>query len=223
MKEMSKRYQIAYILILIIIFFLKRPYFNEICQEGGIIPYKILILYSDNLMLNFLWLVPIILNVFIVSKYLYYKLISFDTRYRNRRKYFINIIMNSLKLHIYIASLIILLQWFMCFLTFDIHIEINILLLIIYMKYIIELYLVNIVILIIAMLINNYIYSLIIVLFIILLALQFVNCFYIPFITLYTSYKINFVDILILILLIFIIRRIYINMDLGGIKNESSS
>ncbi len=223
MKKQNKKELLIYALIITITCVLKFPYIAEIIDESTFIPYDILIFYSKNNYINFVWLIPIIANVFIVSSSLYYTLMNFDTRFRNRNKYLLKILKESIIKNVLFALIAIIIQWIIFILIFKFKISLSVVLLTICLKYAIEIYLFSIIIMSIALVINNFIYSFVINISLMILLINSFRLPFVPFVNLYCNYKINIFDTIILLTLIIVIKLIYSKKDLGGIKNEIDS
>lgn len=217
---MNKKNSILFIIVLALVMFLKYPYLNEIGQDSEFAFYHLLITFSKNNLVNFIWFIPILFNIFVISKDIYYKLVSFDARYHNRNRYWNAKMKENIVQHFLICCITILGQWILFVIFSEVEITINGLLIIFFLKYFVELYLTSIIILVISLLIHNYIYAFIIVLITILLFISSAKLFYIPFVSLYVGYNLNIFNILILIGLIILTRKIYRKLDLGGVQNE---
>ena len=69
---------------------------------------------------------------------------------------------------------------------------------------------------------DNYIYSFIYTIALMFLLVATTKNFYIPFVTLFSNYRINLINCLFLIILYLIIKRLYNRIDLGGVKVETN-
>lgn len=217
---MNKKNIVIFIVLLLVVVFLKYPFVDEIIHNSELPFYTTLIATSKNNFVNFIWFIPIMLNIFVVSKDIYYKLINFDQRYKNRHLYFKTKIKENFILHLLISCITAIGQWILFAIILKTNIIIGKMIIIFFFKYVIELYLVSIIILMISLLVSNYIYTFIFILLIIHLLINSVKLFYIPFISLYVKCNLNIIDIFILIELIILTNKIYKRLDLGGIKNE---
>lgn len=221
MKKYNIKQLLIYCFMLFITCILKNQYLPEIINDSSsFIPFRILIFYSKNTYINFVWLIPIISSVFILSSSLYYRLINFDVRLKNRQRYLFKLLKESLKQNIFMSIMTIVIQWILFMFAFNFTIEINVDIFQVVIKYIIEIYLLSIIIVFLALLINNYIYSYIITVSTMIILLNSFVVTFIPFINIYCDYTIRFVDVLSIVLLVVSINHIYRNKDLGGVKNE---
>ena len=222
MKKYNKKQLLIYISILVLTCILKIPYIPEIIDDYSLIPFNIIVYYSKNSYINFVWLIPIVSSSFILSSTLYYKLINFDTRFKNRYRYLLQLIKDNLLSSILFSILTTLIQWLVFMLYFKFNIEINVMLCIIIIKYALEIYLLSISILIISLLINNFIYSYVIIISTIIILINSFRVSFLPFVNLYCDYNINIIDMIILFILALLIKFIYEKKDLGGVKNETN-
>lgn len=223
MKKFNKKQLLIYIFIILITCILKKPYILEIIEDYSLAPFNILIFYSKDNYINFVWLIPIISSTFILTSSLYYKLINFDTRFKNRYRYLSKLLKENLWKNILFTILTILIQWIIFMCIFKFTIQINEMIFLIIIKYILEMYLLSIGILVLSLLINNFIYSFVIIISIILILINSFRLSFIPFVNLYCNYRINIADIILVIMLMLLIRFIYRKKDLGGVKNEVDS
>ncbi len=220
---MSNGKKFIYLTIILVTCYMKIPFLLEMRSWMNVSYYKIIIDFSKNNIYNFIWFIPVILNIFLISKNMYYKLIKMNPRYKNRKTYYFSIIKDNIKNHIILGTFTILVQIILFTIIFQLPIETKTIFLIFYFKYIIETFLLIMIIVIGALVIDNFIYSIIIVTCTVLVLLNSFKCFYIPFVSLYVNYNINYVDFFIIIILIFILKSLYIKIDLGGVKDENSS
>lgn len=220
MRRYNKKQLMIYIFILVITCILKMPYITEIIDDYSLIPFNIVVYYSKNNYINFVWLIPIVASSFILTSTLYYKLINFDVRFKNRYRYLLELLKDNLWSSILFALFTTIIQWFIFAIYFKFNIEINEMLCIIIIKYALEIYLLSISILIISLLINNFIYSYVIIISIIIILINSFRVPFFPFVNLYCDYNINIIDIIMVFILVLLIKSIYEKKDLGGVKNE---
>lgn len=217
-RRISKNNIILFFVIIIITCILKYPYLNEILENSEWC-YKLIILYSNNNYINIIWLMVIIFQIFFITSEYYNRLISFDMRYGNRINYLNKIFKESIIKHILLSSISIFIQWTIFSIIAHTKVTINSITLNIFLKYIVEIYILSLIIIIIAILVKNYIYSFVYSIAISILCLISIKNFWIPFITLYYNYKFNMFNILTLMFLYIFIKYLYKKLDLGGIKN----
>ena len=220
MRRDNKKQLMIYIFILVITCILKMPYITEIIDDYSLIPFNIVVYYSKNNYINFVWLIPIVASSFILTSTLYYKLINFDVRFKNRYRYLLELLKDNLWSSILFALFTTIMQWLIFAIYFKFNIEINEMLCIIIIKYALEIYLLSISILIISLLINNFIYSYVIIISIIIILINSFRVPFFPFVNLYCDYNINIIDIIMVFILVLLIKSIYEKKDLGGAKNE---
>lgn len=220
MKKYNKKQLLIYISILVLTCILKIPYIPEIIDDYSLIPFNIIVYYSKNNYINFVWLIPIISSSFILSSTLYYRLINFDTRFKSRYRYLLQLIKYNLLSSVLFSILTTLIQWLIFTIYFKFSIEINVMLCIIIIKYALEICLLSTSILIVSLLINNFIYSYVIIISTIIILINSFRVSFLPFVNLYCDYNINIIDIIMLFILALLIKFIYEKKDLGGVKNE---
>ena len=208
--------------MIIIICLLKYNYINDTSyQDSAELMRNFLIFWGNNYLINLIWILPILMNLVFVSKKYYFKLINFDTRYKNRNKYILNFIKNCLIYSFFYNLVLILIQIFIIgFLSnSDISFSIETIKLII--SYILENTFLNFLLIFLALNIRNYMYSLLLIIILcVILLTTFSNNIYIPFVSLYWTNNINFITIALLILVLFFIRKKYLKFDIGGYEND---
>ncbi len=195
---------------------------NEICEETSVASYYAIVHFTNNTVFNLIWITPIVLNILIISKNIYFELINFDTRYKNRKRYFIKKLKKNFFNHTLMCTITILIQWFTFIFIFNLPIEINFVSFIIFIKYIFEIYLVIILILFLSLMFDNYIYSFISTVALMFLLVATTKNFYIPFVTLFVDYRINLINCLLFIFLYLKAMQLYKRLDLGGVKGETN-
>lgn len=220
MKKYNKKHLLIYTSILVLTCILKMPYIPEIIDDYSLIPFNIVVYYSKNNYINFVWLIPILTSSFILASTLYYKLINFDTRFKSRYRYLFKLLKNNLWNSILFSIFTTLIQWLIFMIHFKFNIVINETLCLIIIKYALEIYLLSISILVISLLINNFIYSYIIIISIIIILINSFRVTFFPFVNLYCNYNINIIDIVMIFAWILLIKFIYERKNLGGVKNE---
>ncbi len=220
MKKCNKKKLLIYVSILVLTCILKMPYISEIIDDYSLIPFNTIVYYSKNNYINFVWLIPIVSSSFILSSTLYYKLINFDTRFKNRYRYLLKLMKDNLWNNILFSMLTVLIQWLIFMTYFKFNIEMSAILCIFVIKYILENYILSISILTLSLLINNFIYSYVIIISIIIVFITSFRVSFLPFVNLYCNYNINIIDITVLFVLALLIKFIYEKKDLGGGKNE---
>ncbi len=223
MKRYDKKKLLLYIFIILIVCILKKPYLPEIIDDYSHIPFNILAFNSKNSYINFVWIIPIISSTFILTSSLYYKLINFDTRFKNRKRYLFECLKENFVQSIWFAMITILMQWFIFMFTFKFTIQINEMVFLIIIKYMLETYLLSSSILFLSLLIDNFIYSYTIVISSVIILINSFKFSFVPFVNLYCNYNINISDALLIIILILFMNFIYRKKDLGGAKYETSS
>ena len=184
--------------------------------------HDIVVHWGDDQLVNIIWLIPIIMNLIFVSKTYYAKAINFSTRYKNRCNFIFSVIKENLLYSFVFNFSVALLQT--CILTVltkaNIHFSFAVLEL--FISYSVECTFLNFVVLLFAIYSKHYMHSFLAVMIICIMLLMVLgNNIYIPFVCLYSSYKINCFTVVVLVGLIFLIRKKYLIEDLiGGYEND---
>lgn len=219
MKKINIRELLFILLSLLFICFLKKNYLlsTTIDSHEDFI-YKCIIFFGNNTIVNLIWFIPFLIDIYIFAKNFYYKLLHFDVRFKNRKKYlnhtliiytFYSLVFNLFIALSQIVILILLIQRNFASSSFIIAFII---------KYALELTVLNLIIIYIAIHIKNFIYAtlLVIVIIVIILNLAY-NNIYLPFLNLFSDSKIQVNTLLIIILMILLIKKHYLHCDIGGI------
>ncbi len=226
MKGINLRKFVLFIMIISIICILKNVFIS--LNNAGTYAYfvrKVLVSWDESQILNIIWLLPVMLSNYIVSRKYFFKVHHFDTRYNNRN-FFINKLLIKCCLESIIFNfLIAFLQVIVLSLSTKTSIVINIDVVSTFVQYIIESVFLNVIIILCSMYIKNFMYTYIIFLMIIILSLTtIINLSFIgenpnlPFINIYYSNKISLVTILLTGAVIYFIKKLYIHYDiLGGV------
>ena len=85
MKFVNKKDFLIYLLILLAVTYLKSIYLSEVYIDNWW--YQALIFFGSDQFVNILWLIPILIQVFFISKKIYVELNYFDLRYKNRNNF----------------------------------------------------------------------------------------------------------------------------------------
>ena len=88
MKFVNKKDFLIYLLILLAVTYLKSIYLSEVYIDNWW--YQALIFFGSDQFVNILWLIPILIQVFFISKKIYVELNYFDLRYKNRNNFLKN-------------------------------------------------------------------------------------------------------------------------------------
>lgn len=217
MKRFNLKRIFTIILVLCLFCYLKKgniPFDNSI---PGI--YNIIILWSDSVLINIVWLLPIMFTFYMIGKKFFFNLLSFDMRYKNRKKYFRknvvyfitnSILFNSFVFFFQLIALLYINGYFICM---------NTSLLVFLLQYIVEMTFATLLIVLTGLLLKNFIYSYLIYITFFLLGIIILKPNqYIPFFSLYNSININFFSSFGIVILILIIKKMYKHYDIGGIE-----
>ncbi len=218
MKTINIKKGIFVIMTTIIIILLKRLFINSI-YEGEYITYikKMLFMQSsDNFMINFLWLLPIVLNIYVITTKGYDKLSHFDIRFINRKKYVKCELRKLLLETLYLNIFIVIIQMIAFSLQFKISLNISLLKFILhYLIYNIGL---DLIIIFISLIIKKYMYSFIIILIMLIVFLQMNNKMF--FLDL-GNWNIVSMFIIISLFTVVLIYRLYLHLDIKEVNYEN--
>lgn len=226
MKRIDLGKLILYILVIICVCFLKKNYIYAISNDDGISFVKVVLAYwGSNQLVNLIWFLPIIFDIYVLSKKYFYRLIHFDLRYKNRRKY-----INFSLLSFIIESLLFVLLSVFCQLIIISLFMKNIFIgnfndLFFILQFVIENVFLIVTIVLFSLIIKRLMYSLIsiiIINFIILTSainLSLISSqVYLPFINIYFGNNNYFITASIVLFEIIIIKKIYLHCDIGGME-----
>lgn len=213
--KLYKKELLFYVIIILLLSLIKAP-FIAIDEELSCLEtiYQYYIHYGDLPQLNIIWLAPILVSMFFITKSVYLKLMNFNLRYHNRKDYFIRIT-KLLLINVIIYCLLgIVLQLPALVLKTNLVIEMDKGLLVFILKYLIELLAVSAILLLVAVLIKNYTYAFVMIVITIISFLTKLRISWIPFITLYTGTKINIISLVFIGLNIITLYYRYIKRDI---------
>lgn len=221
MKYLNKKDICIYIVIIVCITYLKSIYLRDIFQDENW-EYQYFIYFGNNQFVNIVWLLPILVQVFFISKNCYMKMCYFDLRYKSRKnllnKIFIYVIENQL---IYVC-IAVFLQIIGLYIFTDIKLSLSSYILEFFCKYFIEVMLYTVVLIYFSLLISRFTISFIIELFVLIIALMLFRISYVPIVTLFYDYHFNYITILCIVIMLCFIKKLYLSKDLlGGVKYDT--
>ena len=225
MKKIDIKKIIIYILVIIIICFLKKNYIYSIGNGEESFIKDILVYWKDNQVVNIIWFLPIIYEIFVISKKYFYKLIYFDVRSKNRKKYIKKVLISFMIESFCFIFLLELSQLVIINFLIPNTIRINIDGLVFILKYVIENIFLIVEIIFVALLIKKLMYSIILILilnFLILISSMNLSLIstqiYIPFVNIYFESGSSLITMLIILIGIIMIKKIYLKYDIGGME-----
>ena len=186
---------IIYIFLMILFSIIKAPFIDTIDAETfteQFITYYIH--YGELQQFNIIWITPIFIMIFFISKDKYLSLVNFNLRFHNRKDYFISIIKNLIIKIITYSFVYFFVQLPVLLLNINFSIEINLEMFKFISKYTIEVYTIIICILMITIYIRNYTYCFVGILSIFYLLLR-INYSYIPFVSIFINNKLNIISV----------------------------
>ncbi len=177
--------------------------------------YNLFVFWSDNEMDNLIWLLPILLNLYIIGKFYYENMSTFEMRFKNRKCYIYHQLRCCIVDSILLNLVILFVQYIVLGLHLNIFVSSDFILLEIIAKYVIELTALNMVLILLAMILNDFTYSFIILTIFQILALKLVGVSKdIPFLSLYKGSEMNYFTILLLFFTMIGVIFIYKRMEL---------
>lgn len=183
----------------------------------------VLVLWTDSQILNLIWLLPILIGIDLIAKKYYFKINSFDMRYKNKINFINKFLISVLCYSIFINFFIALIQVISMSLYAKCTIIINSKIIFCFVQYIIETTLLNLSIILFAIYFKKFMYVYVIYLMYIIIGLILIinlslvnNKIYLPFINIYYENKINYISIAFIVMILFLIKRKYIRSDILG-------
>ena len=224
MKKINAKKFLLFIISMLVVCLVKSIFIDSIPEQKYCdFVHDVLIYWGDNYLNNIVWLLPIILSVYIISGRFYLKLREFETRYWNRKRYVKAMLKNIFISSMFLNFMISLAQIIVFTIYFNKQINIDLNILSVLFRYVLENTFLNILIILCSMYINNYMFIVVVALIIIILSLTMtinLNVFapnmYIPFVNIYYSESINIITILLIPLILYFIGIKYEKCDIIG-------
>lgn len=217
MRKIKIKSIILTVTLITTVFILKSPYISSL-YEGEYISFirQVLFKQGDNLIANIFWLFPIVGSLFLISNYGYNQLISFSTRYQNRRIYVKSILYKTIVYSLLFNALFAVLQIIIFSRSYGIQFGLNLIHVI--LQYVIENTFLSLLVICISFVIKKYIYSYISILLVIIILLNAPESYgrWVPFISLNYTNSINLITVISCIVVTFIIYKLYLHCDIGG-------
>ena len=208
---------ISFAFMMGIICFFKTIYINSITYTSySDLVSNILIFWNKNQFVNLIWFLPVLMNLFFVSKKYYEKLVVFNPRYGNRYNYVSYVIRDcfiysfAYNLIVALSEIIFITLFIKASYYFSFELIKNVLL------YVLINIFLDFVTLYLCLLINKYMYSFLIVISICIMFLVVSNNFTLSFLK---TYFIIYV-LVIIILVIYLIKGKYQKIDIGGLERD---
>ena len=219
MKFVNKKDFLIYLLILLAVTYLKSIYLSEVYTDNWW--YQALIFFCSDQFVNILWLIPILIQVFFISKKIYVELNYFDLRYKNRNNFLKNIFLCFIKEHTIYTTSFIVVQIIGLMILTGIPFKFDVGILELFCKYYIEIMFYIWLLILVSLVIQKYTISFLIELTLLLVLLNILKSSLFPIISLYYNYSFNFLTLPCICFVLHFIKKIYISRDLlGGIKYD---
>lgn len=220
MKRTSRKDLLVFLIVILAVTYLKSIYFYDI-YEGKNWQYQLFIYFGNNQIVNIIWLIPIIVQVFFISKNIYVEMCHFDLRYRNRNRFLKQIIVYFIKEHIIYTIISIVVQMLGLMLIVKVPMYLESYMIEFIGQYFIEIIFYIALLIIVSLLTSHYVLSFVVELCILIMMVMFFKNSYIPVVTLFSNYYFNYITVPCIFVIFYIIKKIYIAKDLiGGIRYD---
>ena len=183
MKFVNKKDFLIYLLILLAVTYLKSIYLSEVYTDNRW--YQALIFFGSDQFVNILWLIPILIQVFFISKKIYVELNYFDLRYKNRNNFLKNIFLCFIKEHTIYTTSFIVVQIIGLMILTGIPFKFDVGILELFCKYYIEIMFYIWLLILVSLVIQKYTISFLIELTLLLVLLNILKSSLFPIISLY--------------------------------------
>ena len=209
MKFVNKKDFLIYLLILLAVTYLKSIYLSEVYTDNWW--YQALIFFGSDQFVNILWLIPILIQVFFISKKIYVELNNFLK----------NIFLCFIKEHAIYTTSFIVVQIIGLMILTGIPFKFDVGILELFCKYYIEIMFYIWLLILVSLVIQKYTISFLIELTLLLVLLNILKSSLFPIISLYYNYSFNFLTLPCICFVLHFIKKIYVSRDLlGGIKYD---
>lgn len=207
---------LTFIFATVFVSFIKVDDYNLLSYTTAEFWYKLLISFDEDFISNFIWLIPILYMLFFVSKTTYIRIMNFNNRYKNRRQYINSCIKEFILFSVFVSLIFIIITFgFACFkysdyLIFDFNIFA------ICLKFTFEIMLFELLIVVLAIFIKNYTYSYLVLVFVFIICIMFFKKKWIPIVSIFADYQFNYWSFISFVLFYFLLRKVYLCLDIGG-------
>lgn len=213
MKQVNKKDIIIFLLIIAAIGYLKSVYLASM-DISNITVY--FICYGDNQLINVIWLLPILIQIFFISKQAFLELCHFDFRYKNRKTMIYKCITRILFLQLFYTLLSFISQLIVISLFIPIKLDISVIIFYFIIKYYLEILWFILLLLLVSIFSNEYTITLTCMTVIHILGISSLSWDYLPFTSLYRDCLINPITIIMIPIIMIILRYYFLKKDLLG-------
>ncbi|MDD2644231.1 MAG: hypothetical protein PHC65_06075 [Methanobacteriaceae archaeon] len=218
MKKINPMKLLYCVLIIISICILKNGFIIDAESNAEFIR-KVLIFWGPNQLVNLIWFLPVLLNLYIIAKVYFYHLQQFEMRFRHRKRFVNNMLLSCCLTSLMFNLIVAIVQVIILFSINKTSIILNLPIISILIHYTIENTFLNLIIILFAMFLKNFMYAYIVTLISIIITLSITtNNIYLPFINMYFSSEISVITILSIIITIILTKKLYIHQDIGGVE-----
>lgn len=221
MKHTNRKDLLIFLIVILAITYLKSIYFYDI-YEGENWQYQLFIYFGSEQFVNIIWLIPIIVQVFFISKNVYMEMCHFDLRYRNRKHLLKQVMIYFMKEHTLYTIISIVVQMLGLMLIMKVPMYLESYMIEFICQYFMEIMFYITLLVTVSLLTSHYILSFIAELTILIGMLMIFKNSYIPVMTLFCDYHFNYITVPCIFMTLYIIKKIYIAKDLlGGIRYDT--
>ncbi len=217
MKKINFLKFLCYLIIIYVICFLK--YSENYPKEADSFLYVIHIYQGDSLFQTIIYLLPFMVIFYVIGKKYFYQFNQFSLRYKNRNRFFKHVLFHFFIDSIFFSAFLFLSQSFLLSYMVRIPLKWNSFFFTFLWQYIFENMFMVLLLIVLATIFKNFLYAYLIEIIGILLALMVIlPKKEIPFLDLYAKVGINWVTMVGMILMIWILKKIYKRLDVGGVE-----
>lgn len=220
--KINKLEIIIYALIILLFSLIKASYIDSIDADDFVKMFiKYYIHYGELSQFNIIWITPLFVTIFFITKNVYLKLINFNLRFNSRKNCFKATVKILLIKTILYSLLFIIIQLPLLLIKTSYPVKITLEMLEFGLKIIIEIFATAMIVLAVSLFIKNYAYAITLILTVFYLLLR-TEAFYIPFCSLFISTRLNIVSMIASLFALVAIYKVYLHLDITGeIKNET--
>lgn len=221
-KQFNKKEVIFYFLLLIICLLLKmeREYLKDSLDGIIFIKQALFTFEKEQIIDNFIFLLPFFVQLFFVGKRLYFKLGHFQIRYKNRRRYLCHCFLDFIVVGSVFSILLILTHTLPYIYLYQIRFPITLSVIGYVFKIIVELLTFDLILVFLFLLMKRYSYCYLVLTIVFTILQQFYQRTYIPVISLFITDTFDMKICFLFGLLCILIYFIYTRMDMGGEMDE---
>lgn len=218
MKKVNWKKWIVLGILILGVCILKYPYVLA-DENSELFIKRIFVIWGKEQYVNLIWFLTFFIIFFYSTNELCSRLEHFEMRFKNRKRYIIYLLKSSILQFLIVNFVVIFLQ--VLILSMIAKMKITMIPWMFFMHYVVEMLVSMLTIIVLYLLTKNYIVAYIIFIGVILLSLIITNGVpFIPVISLFSKQKFNFVSVIFIVVNIYVIYKIYLHYNIGGMKYE---